>query len=739
MAVTGYCYYIDSNMVEDTPSSIKVHRVGLLDDGGITLPQTQTVQINTNVSYGERMLGATVQPTPSCLILIGGETDSGSNSPPIAYALRNSTTGEITSSFRRVEHSITGSLAQCFHFYHVAQDSTQSVYIVGSNPFKGQPDFNIYRILLDSSGLPKSIVYCGRLPGSGTKHKSGVLAFIQDGKLWVFLREANGITPYWINVGADGAIPSQSIWTKAKGFSSKNYNFSLRNGKSYAFSQNGGRFFIEVTGPWSEYCLVAEMIGGNLDAWSEGYCSGFRDTTRANGILISNGNKFYALREYKGHWWWFSCNAPSFGPYVNLPLYLDHYTGLKYLSREVDGRAFHTFYTGGVTYPTPPNTRPSVKPVLTNNSINGLISNRIYGEGSVSGADLVVAKIDDGTYSQNKLQLSGGQWTYSNGDLEPGGHTVYVRAYNQYSNFVETSFGAWLAKRPPVIDFRLTPYKGQSYYVTVTDNYAGIRYIDYAVLNSFPSNFTYTRIVEKERQVNGVFKAGRFSLMSATGTAQFYLLVRAFNSIGLKSEVVFPVNTVSQQTLSPPFIYSAVNGVCKQRVRVEEDGSETIFVDIWWQYPPPEGAQYAQYEKGFTRYDFNKDSQFTGGVEYGYVAFLYGRWECLVKQNENDVTASFVPVTDWFPYALNPIVALDDEGNFVGTSVLTVALKPGFNILGKPKVSYPIGLIVNKGMTELPHYMQDMLVSPSVWRLNLVAYCNADWQYNSPIVCYEDI
>ncbi len=227
--------------------------------------------------------------------------------------------------------------------------------------------------------------------------------------------------------------------------------------------------------------------------------------------------------------------------------------------------------------------------------------------------------------------------------------------------------------------------------------------------------------------------------MSATGTAQFYLLVRAFNSIGLKSEVVFPVNTVSQQTLSPPFIYSAVNGVCKQRVRVEEDGSETIFVDIWWQYPPPEGAQYAQYEKGFTRYDFNKDSQFTGGVEYGYVAFLYGRWECLVKQNENDVTASFVPVTDWFPYALNPIVALDDKGNFVGTSVLTVALKPGFNILGKPKVSYPIGLIVNKGMTELPHYMQDMLVSPSVWRLNLVAYCNADWQYNSPIVCYEDI
>ncbi|MEM1944172.1 MAG: hypothetical protein QXX57_00315 [Nitrososphaerota archaeon] len=108
-----------------------------------------------------------------------------------------------------------------------------------------------------------------------------------------------------------------------------------------------------------------------------------------------------------------------------------------------------------------------------------------------------------------------------------------------------------------------------------------------------------------------------------------------------------------------------------------------------------------------------------------------------MKQEPDDINASFVPVTEWFPFLGNPIVARDANGNWVGTSVLTVILKPGVNIVKKPNVSYPIERVINYQSTELPYYMKGMLVSPSVWRLNLVAYCNGDWVVPSPVAYYE--
>ncbi|MEM1944173.1 MAG: hypothetical protein QXX57_00320 [Nitrososphaerota archaeon] len=613
MAITGFCYYIDSCMTQDMGDAIRVHRVGLSDDGSITTPQSQVVPISANVAYGQRMIGASVQPTPSALILIGGETDDAQSIPPLAYATRDANTGAITSNFIKIQHSIEGSLAWCSHFYHVAQDSTKSIYMIGSSSILKGPSFNIYRILLDSNGIPSSVVYCGNTPGDRRKNRNGLLSFIQDNKLWVFLREQNGLKAYWTNVNASGAITDSSVWNKSYHFEDSSYGYRLRNGKSYAFSQNGGRFYIPVENYYGELCAVAEIIGGDIDAWSVGRSYDSGPPSLGTGLLIRNENKFYALKEYNRSWWWFSANEPGIGPYPDLSFTTLHDTQSGHYYRDVGDIRYFTFMSGGVTYTTPSNTRPNTKPTLTFDWIDNLINNRAYGEGDVSGASLVVARTSWGYFSADNLQVGSGRWNYLNNDLKPGENQILVRAYNTHNNFSEVRFTTYIAKQPPSISIYIPSYKSQSYYIYLSDEYAGLRQVDYAITDTFPSSPNYTNMVFNPKQSGGVFKSARLSLISGSPINQKYLYVRAVNSIGMKTERVFPLNSSAQGSLDPPYFYSTITGICKQEWGKDIDGSDFAKVDIWWKYPPPEGSQYAQFEGDFVRYDFDKNSFFAGG------------------------------------------------------------------------------------------------------------------------------
>ena len=741
MPVVDYCYYIDSSMCTDPPHAVKVHRVGLDNEGDITEVQTQWVEIDRKIANGHLLTGGSVQPTPNGLLFIGGETFYSAplqfSRIPLGYVSRNRDTGELGDKFLAIQHELSGAVAYCAHCYFTAQNGRGNVFLVYSKAIKlyGCPaDFSVYRVAFDAQGQPEKVVREGYLPGDSNVHTEGADCFVRDNKLWVFLKGKNIISPYVMSLNPDGSLDLSSLWRQLTPLSGRPYQQSIRLGQSYAFDTYGGRFFMLSDAYGFDGCVAADIRGDNIVYWAIGYGVKRSGLLNTASMILSHSGKFYALCEADDkNWYWFKANSPEPGPY---PLFDFEWKRHSFSSVTVQSRKIRTFYRGGVTYSPPANTAPNTKPALTTPSIPMFYSDLTFSGSASTGVELY-GSMNDEPYSKNFITKNpDGTWIYSRPGVTSGLKRVRISAFDQYNNNTYSDVICWVSREPPLIKIRqIDNYKTGFYRVEVSTKSSGLKKIEWAYSSSYTANPSYSQVFESAE--DDIIPKVDMIINCPLGQQRSYIYLKSSDIVNNVRESVTFFNTPNYppNPPSPPAGYPARDGIVvlntRVAVRAEDIRKGALLPDmnfsIYWKYPPPESPdRWKLMGENFVWYDYSGSGSYTPGEDWGYLAYVYARWEYARRPDENSEDIYFYPATDWFPVeGAFPLRARLSDGTWVGTSVFNITLKEKGNILTRPLVWEKRKNIESPYVLRFTDKDPDELIEPTIWRLRVLASLNA--------------
>ena len=766
MAVSNYCYYVDSNMIDDVFYAIKVHRLPLHDDGNIGEVQSQWVKINRMLSKNIMWLGGSVQPTSTGLLLISGQLDGDAGSScPIGFAQRNTQSGEIVSNFLPFNHSVRDCFRFCSHCLFYSGDNREQVFIVGGVLKSGEAHYRIYRVVLQN-GRPVQIHFEGESPHDPITEKHGNICFVQDNRLWVLGKSENGVRAFNIPLNNDGSVNLVAGWKLAGEFRNDRILNSLNHSQSYAFSPDGGRFWMSCYGGGYNYILEATIRGDEVIRWAVGYLSAHRKFCHSTGILIFNEQYLYTLALlYPEGWFWLRGKKPDIGIFCGSDSYWFRYSywANKYI--KVDGVTYFPIFRGGVTYAAPPNSAPNFSGSITiDEAYKDKVLRRLSIQGSVSGSNNLWY-IFNNSYIGSNISVSNGRWLLPNLQFREGGYGIGVIAFDEYNGFGSDTMYCYLDRQPPRIE--MSPSKEKSLVVTatVTDWMSGVSRIDWAYSENYTNNPSYITIFDRGfdkkcliNRVNVCVKAPEstvspiYNYFRVYDNAGWGAVLTIFSNVtpsgyvpppsgndGLNQKFGFIIYKTPDRfhdvkdpvdaRLFPPHINPSMKAY-KDYPHDLVDNRSPIFFEIWWNYPPPDGG-YKEVEGDFVRYDFDGDGSISLGEECGYICYLYYRWEYLTKEQPDSNETVFKPATPWLPYKNNPITARGENGEWVRTSVLSLGLTVGVDIFEPPTVWVKRSLVSRYVPDKYDQDYWDEPMVPNVWRLALAVSCNKPAAYAS--------
>ncbi len=562
--MSNYIYYIDANMTDGGYSGGKLllHSTEILDAGGLGAVQTK------NLTLSARSAGAALQALPSSFLLVSGQLDSTSATTGPLYYFSN------TESLRATQASF--SIPYCGYASVCSYSGGKYVYIVGGEQgYTASTD--IYRVQLNSSGVPQSKYRIGDFPAPLGGFNAPALSFIHDNKLWVIVSTNTGASVYRHGLTSTGTLDGNG-WKQLASISG--YYLFFKTDQGVTFSKDGAFLFIPAKDANGNVVILrGKLCGTEILEWWPLYPNGITDATNLSFAFLQD-NTMYCLAQKGGTWGWYSGDVVTTGPIngeldlyntgVTFNYYMDSPGGAS--SRVVSGQVLTENYRAiTTTVPTPTLSGNQSKPYLylppqKLTPTGGLPYAIGYSTDDQGGVSLY-ASVDGGVFTANGFTGSYPNWSWSGPTMAEGYHTVLFRAMDSGGNFSDLSKTFLIDKTPP--DLVITDYMYQVPYIRgkVSDYTSGISSVVWGSSTAgYPSTFSSYYPSLNSIPCNEL----EFILPTYYGTGEHYVSVIVADSVGntqrynaIKSDSNLASITTDPPALTPNeyilYVYSQHN------------------------------------------------------------------------------------------------------------------------------------------------------------------------------------
>ena len=723
-------------MVDDPGYAILVSWITLNDNGTISDTTQQWVKIDASLNAGEKMVGLAIQPTPNGLLLIGGlsiDEAAYKGYSPIGFCTRNTSTGAPTSTFSPVPfRSLLPGTTLNNTCYYEASDGTKQVY-VGGGVTATTPNANIYRIVLDASGTPVSMSLLASLPSLGNVDSQGVTFYVQDQALWIQARRSAKLLSYRVPLDTSG-LPQTTTWTLVRRQNTKLMHRSID--QAVSMSSLGDCLFMLMQQDQYPVLATIPVTPTGVD-----YCSHYRyfaqlgDVYKVVSRMFTHGSYTYILGDLGSGWALYKFITPTRADYPG-PISIECVRGVHASSNpgtSALGLVYYPFLRSGIIKATPSNQGviATVPFSISSTSVYNMCPSIVFTGPLDPTVSTIWASEDYGAYTCANITLdrTNAVWNYTHTYMRYGAHYVFFRALDTNGNYVDKQGYSIIDTHIPTVKVLNGSFPNNVACLELTDDAAGLALVKIAQSDSYPFVPTYTTVYNKTVDDGVYTRTKKIQYGLNYGTAPAYVSLQATDNLGYKLDCILSFNVhIAGSGPADVYSYSASKAYLTVDPVIPMDSltKEPVQynVTVQWGATIPVGDSYHTTRGPFDVYDFDKSGSFNGGTDWGYFAYLYGRWEYLGRETAESTILKYLPATNWFCCSDNPITAYS-ESTWYGASVLTAVLTPGVNIPARPHTTIPRKQLIRYDSSLETASYWDEKIEPRIWRLNLYGSLNA--------------